>query len=62
MASMTMTKARECSECGQIHDCAFYVEMQVLTQKLDKKINEFVDYINQMDTDIVKEIPELEDK
>tara|TARA_R100000365_G_C2665702_1_gene16885 strand:- start:180 stop:368 length:189 start_codon:yes stop_codon:yes gene_type:complete len=62
MASMTMTKARECPDCGNIHDCAFYVEMQVLTQKLDKKINEFVDYINQMDTDIVKEIPELEDK
>jgi len=59
---MTMTKARECPDCGNIHDCAFYVEMQVLTQKLDKKINEFVDYINQMDTDIVKEIPELEDK
>jgi hypothetical protein len=62
MASMTMTKARECPDCGNIHDCAFYVEMQVLTEKLDKKINEFVDYINQMDTDIVKEIPELEDK
>ena len=59
---MTMTKARECPDCGNIHDCAFYVEMQVLTEKLDKKINEFVDYINQMDTDIVKEIPELEDK
>ena len=57
-----MTKARECPDCGNIHDCAFYVEMQVLTEKLDKKINEFVDYINQMDTDIVKEIPELEDK
>ena len=62
MASMSMTKARECPDCGNIHDCAFYVEMQVLTQKLDKKINEFVDYINQMDTDIVKENPELEDK
>ena len=62
MASMSMTKARECPDCGNIHDCAFYVEMQVLTEKLDKKINEFVDSINQMDTDIVKEIPELEDK
>ena len=62
MASLTLSKARECPACGNIHDCAFYVEMQVLTQKLDKKINEFVDYINQMDTDIVKEIPELEDK
>ena len=58
---MTMTKARECPDCGNIHDCAFYVEMQVLTQKLDKKINEFVDYINQLDADNGL-IPELEDK
>ena len=58
MASLNMTKARECPECGQIHDCAFYVEMQILTAKLDKKINEFVDYINESS----KEVSELEDK
>ena len=58
MASLTKTKARECPECGQIHDCAFYVEMQILTAKLDKKINEFVDYINESS----KEVSELEDK
>ena len=61
MASMTMTKARECPDCGGVHDCAFYVEMQVLTAKLDKKINEFVDYINQLDADNGL-LPELEDK
>jgi hypothetical protein len=58
MASLNMTQARECPECGQIHDCAFYVEMQILTAKLDRKINEFVDYINESS----KEVSELEDK
>ena len=61
MASLSRTQMRECSECGKVHDCAFYVEMQVLTAKLDKKINEFVDYINQLDADNGL-IPELEDK
>ena len=53
-----MTEARECPKCGHIHDCAFYVEMQILCAKLDRKINEFVDYINESS----KEVPELEDK
>ena len=61
MASMTMTKARECPDCGGVHDCAIYVELQVLTAKLDKNINEFVYYINQLDADNGL-IPELEDK
>lgn len=58
MASLNMTEARECPKCGHIHDCAFYVEMQILCAKLDRKINEFVDYINESS----KEVPELEDK
>jgi hypothetical protein len=56
MASMTMTKARKCPVCGKIHDCEFFVEMQVLTEKLDKKINELVDSIDW------SERHELEDK
>jgi hypothetical protein len=58
MASMTMTKARECPDCGKVHDCAFFVEMQVLTEKLDKKINEFVEQYQKVE----KTIHELEDK
>ena len=42
MASLSMTKARGCPECGQVHDCAWFVEMQVLTKRLDDKINEIV--------------------
>jgi len=56
MASLTLSKARECPECGNIHDCAFYVEMQVLAEKLDKKINELVESIDWSETH------ELEDK
>ena len=56
MASLNMTQARECPECGQIHDCQFFAEMQVLTAKLDKKINELVESIDWA------ERPELEDK
>ena len=33
---MTMTKASKCPECGKVHDCAFYVEMQGLLQRLSK--------------------------
>ena len=45
MASLNMTKARECAECGHIHDCAWFVEMQILCEKLDKKIIELLTYI-----------------
>ena len=55
MASMTMTKARECPECGNVHDCAFYVEMQVLCNKLDKQINRLLQ-------DIESETHPMEDK
>ena len=58
MPSLTITKARECPDCGKIHDCQFYAEMQVLTAKLDQKINEFVEQINES----AKEVSELEDK
>ena len=53
-----MTEARECPKCGDIHDWSVYVEIQILCAKLDRKINEFVDYINESS----KEVPELEDK
>ena len=46
MASLSLTKVRECPECGQVHDCAWLQEMTVLCQRLDKKINELVEYVN----------------
>jgi|LULG01.1.fsa_nt_gb hypothetical protein len=55
-SSAELTQARECPQCGNIHDCQFFAEMQVLTAKLDKKINELVDSIDW------SERPELEDK
>jgi len=64
MASLSMTKARGCPECGQVHDCAWFVEMQVLTKRLDDKINELVKYVKDCDKAglTTPEIPELEDK
>ena len=44
MASYSVTEIRDCEKCGHIHDCAWFVEMQVLCEKLDKKINELVKY------------------
>ena len=44
MASYSITEIRECEKCGNIHDCAWFVEMQVLCEKLDKKINELLKY------------------
>ena len=58
---MTMTKARECPECGQVHDCAFYVEMQILCSKLDKQINRLLDDMEAKAT-AQKETHPLEDK
>jgi len=46
MASYSITEIRECEKCGHIHDCAWFVEMQVLCEKLDKKINELLKYSN----------------
>ena len=53
---------RNCPECNQIHDCQFFMEMQVLCNKLDKEINRLVEVINQQVENLDKEIPELEDK
>ena len=61
MASLNRTQMRECPECGKVHDCAFYVEMQVLSAKLEKKMDELIDYVNRVD-ETIKDIPELEDK
>ena len=41
-------------------DCAWFVEMQVLCEKLDKKINELVKYANEKED--VLEQHEMEDK
>ena len=60
MASMTMTKARECPECGQVHDCAFYVEMQVLANKLDSQVNRLIDELEAQH--LIAETHPLEDK
>jgi hypothetical protein len=60
MASYSITKIRECEKCGHIHDCAWFVEMQVLCEKLDKKINELVNYANEKEHDL--EQHEMEDK
>ena len=49
MASYSVTEIRECEKCGHIHDCAWFVEMQVLCDKLDKKINELVKYVDACD-------------
>ena len=64
MTSMTMTKARECPECGKVHDCAFYVEMQVLLQRLSKEIDRLVEYVKVCDKAGLStpEIHPLEDK
>ena len=62
MASLNGIHVRECPECNQIHDCAWFVEMQVLCNKLDKQINRLVEYVNKQEENLDKEIPELEDK
>jgi len=64
MTSMTMTKARKCSECGGVHDCAWLTEMTILCERLDRKITELVEYVNAYDKAGLStpEIPELEDK
>ena len=61
---MTMTKARECPDCGKVHDCAFYVEMQVLLQRLSKEIDRLVEYVKACDKAGLStpEIHPLEDK
>ena len=61
---MTLTKARECPECGKVHDCAFYVEMQVLLQRLSKEIDRLVEYVNACDKAglTTPEIHPMEDK
>ena len=60
MASLNQIHVRRCPECNQIHDCAWFVEMQVLCEKLDKKINELVNYANEKEHDL--EQHEMEDK
>jgi len=65
MASMTMTKARECPECGQVHDCQMFQSMNNLIKKMDEKIDEYLRYINTIPDyaeEITAGIPELEDK
>ena len=61
---MTMTKARKCPECGKVHDCAFYVEMQLLCEILTKEIDRLVEYVNACDKAGLStpEIHPLEDK
>lgn len=63
MASLNQIHVRRCPECNQIHDCAWFVEMQVLCNRLDKKINELVGYVNQLEEEShCRNTPELEDK
>ena len=64
MASMSMTKARECPDCGGVHDCAWLPEMTYLCAKLDRKINELVEYVNACDKAGLStpEIHPMEDK
>ena len=61
---MIMTKASKCPECGKVHDCAFYVEMQVLLQRLSKEIDRLVEYVKACDKAGLStpEIHPLEDK
>ena len=62
MASLSELHVRRCPECNQIHDCQFFVEMQVLCNRLDREINRLVEYVNKQEKNLVSEIPELEDK
>ena len=62
MASLNGIHVRECPECNQIHDCAWFVEMQVLCNRLEREINRLVEYVNKQEENLDKEIPELEDK
>tara|TARA_R100001086_G_scaffold140070_1_gene73476 strand:+ start:180 stop:371 length:192 start_codon:yes stop_codon:yes gene_type:complete len=63
MASLNQIHVRRCPECNQIHDCAWFVEMQVLCNRLDKKMNELVGYVNQLEEEAhCRNTPELEDK
>ena len=57
---MTMTKASKCPECGKVHDCAFYVEMQMLCHKLDNQINRLLDEMEAQH--LIEETHPLEDK
>jgi hypothetical protein len=49
---------RECPDCGKVHDCAFYDEMQFLCSKLDKEVNRLLEQLAKTD----QIINELEDK
>ena len=64
MASLTMTKVRECPDCGHVHDCAWYIEMALLVQKLSKEVDRLVEYIKDCDKAGLStpEIHPLEDK
>ena len=62
---MTMTKARECADCGKVHDCAYFVQMQVLTMKLEQAINELVEESIKANESLLEcnfQMHELEDK
>ena len=58
MASLSRTQMRECPDCGKVHDCAFYDEMQFLCYKLDKEVNRLLEQLAKTD----QVINELEDK
>ena len=63
MASMTMTKASKCPECGKVHDCAFYVEMQMFNQRLSKEIDRLVESVKETySIPSTPEIHPMEDK
>jgi len=39
---MNIVKVRNCRNCGQIHDCQFYCEMEILLYKLNKEIDRLI--------------------